>query len=74
MRRKKWNSKGWSLIKHSEFHLRLKEILERAFEEEETEKVRRKFKRGGLMALWATKNSYLNTASIRNCGKPCRNT
>ena len=47
MSRKKWNSNGWSLIKHSEFHLRLKEILERAFEEEQTEKVRRNFKRAG---------------------------
>ena len=85
MRRKKWNSKGWSLIKHSEFHLRLKEILERAFEEEQTEKVRRNFKRGGdgsmgnkklifeyskHQKLWKSMPEYIKKVAEMNPGIP----
>ena len=85
MRRRKWNSKGWSLIKRSEFHLRLKEILERAFEEEETEKVRRRFKSGGdgsmsnkklifeyskHQKLWKAMPEYIKKVAEMNPGIP----
>ena len=83
--RKKWNSKRWSLIKHSEFRLRLKAILERAFKEEQTEKVRRDLKRGsaGSMGnkklifeyskhqkLWKAMPEYIKKVAEMNPGIP----
>lgn len=85
MRRGNWNSKRWSLIKRPEFHLRLKEILERAFEEEQTEKIRRIFKSGGdgsmgnkklifeyskHQKLWKAMPEYIKKVAEMNPGIP----
>ena len=84
MRRRNWNSKKWSL-KYSEFRLKLKAVLERVFKEEQTEKVRRKFKSGGdgsmdnkklifeyskHQKLWKAMPEYIKKVAEMNPGIP----
>ena len=85
MGRKNWNSKRWSLIKHSEYHLKLKAVLERAFKEEEAAMLRRHIKRGadGSMGnkklifeyskhqkLWKAMPEYIKKTAEMNPGIP----